>query len=388
MSENEKIYDFDLINFYEPVSKDIYNTYLNSDLDPSFLSAQVTPIFPLFLNIFNSRKISLLICLFLIFTIIVLVYYIVNRISSHEIAILATLMLSFEPSFFALTYHLSPEILFSFFLVVGFYFLICQPFSNDKINYLLQATCLGLSALIRPIILPALLILSIFWMYHYLKKLQQIYLIQTVALLLPSAIWSYRNLQKHGFFNLSSISSNNLLIYEGVPALAEDTGLTFEQAKGIELKMRLQELGVSPSISEQYQYNNRRGLELVFNHPKGWFESHLKGTGKVLFGIFKSKHFIILKDLYKIENSLLLVAIFVAFGIMVLIIWLFFIVGLSQLNGLDIKVKASLIIILSMTIMPATGQIAYARFRSPVVPLICIIAALGINKIIVKNWLK
>jgi hypothetical protein len=51
------------------------------------------------------------------------------------------------------------------------------------------------------------------------------------------------------------------------------------------------------------------------------------------------------------------------------------------------------LLILIAILLPATGQVAYARFRSPVVPIICIVAALGtqdllskINKVI--KWKK
>ena len=382
LSENKKIYDYDFIYFYEPAAKNFFNTYISPDSSMVTLSAQVTPIFPLFLNFINSRELSSLFCLILSFAIIFLVYLIAKKLSSKNIAIWTSLLLSIEPSFYALTYNLSPEVLFAFTLVLGFYFAICQPFSNININYFLQSLLMGLSVLIRPIALPAILALSIFWLYHYFKKFTPIYLSHIIMLLVPATLWSFRNFQVHGFFNLSLISSNNIFLYEGVPAFAEDNGLTFEQAKEIELTRKSQEIGDLPSIIKQYQYNNKRGLELVSQHPIGWLESHIKGLGKVLFGVYKSKFYIIIEELYKIESRVFLMVLLLILGIVVAIIWILFILGTKQITRNEPLNGVAIVIVIFLLIIPATGQVAYARFRSPVTPLICVVAALGIKSFI------
>jgi hypothetical protein len=70
-----------------------------------------------------------------------------------------------------------------------------------------------------------------------------------------------------------------------------------------------------------------------------------------------------------------------------------FLNGVSQFHKLDILNARLSFLILIAILLPATGQVAYARFRSPVVPIICIVAALGtqdllskINKVI--KWKK
>jgi 4-amino-4-deoxy-L-arabinose transferase-like glycosyltransferase len=380
LSKNTNIYDYDLINYYEPAAENFLKTFMDDDFRMTTLSAQVTPIFPLYLTFFNSRRISLFICLFLTYVIMILVYLQVKKLSSHNLAIFSVLLLSVEPSFYALSFHLSPEILFSFFLVAGFYFAICQPFSNVNVNQLLMSLLLGISALIRPIVLPALLVLSIFWLYYFIKNKHQAKIFNILILLVPSIIWSVRNLFVHGFFNLSSISATNLYLYEGVPALAEDKGLTFEQAKEIERNLKLESIGSNPSVIDEYDYDRERGLELILEHPIGLIKSHFFGIGKILFGIYKSKFRVVLGELYQLNNGIFLIIIFFILGAIVLSVWLLFCFGITKIISRNFFGGVSILLIIVMLIIPASGQIAYARFRAPIAPLICLVAALGVHK--------
>ena len=59
LSKNNAIYDPDFVNFYEPVSKFLWATYFDTEPTLTNLSAQVTPLFPLFLRIFTNRTVGL-----------------------------------------------------------------------------------------------------------------------------------------------------------------------------------------------------------------------------------------------------------------------------------------------------------------------------------------
>jgi hypothetical protein len=230
-----------------------------------------------------------------------------------------------------------------------------------------------------------LICLIIFWLVNFYQTSQTVFLSISVIASVFALIWSIRNLVIHGFFNVSSISSNNIFWYEGVPALSEAKGISFEEAKSIEGELKNQIIGSNPSVIEEYKYNSKRGLELVFNNPIGLIQSHAKGTGKVLFGVYKSKFKIIDEKIFGIDNQVIQSTHFVILGLITLIIWILFLMGVKLFYKLDfLNARIALLIIITI-LLPATGQVAYARFRAPVVPFICIIAALGVQNMLNKN---
>jgi len=377
--------DYDLVNFYKPTAESFSKVYILNDPDYLNLSALVTPLFPLFLKIFGYGLLAQSVYIILFIIIQILVYKITLKLSSKKVAVIAILLLSLEPSLFILSLSLAPELLFSFTLTLALYFGVCKPIKKMELNYLLLGILIGISVLIRPIGLVMVICLIIFWLINYFQTSQTIFLLTSVIASIFALIWSFRNLVVHGFFNVSSISSNNILWFEGVPALSEARGISFEEAKSIEGGLKSQIIGINPSVIEEYNYNSKRGLELVFNNPIGLIQSHFKGVGKVLFGVYKSKFKIIDEKIFGIDNQVAQSAHFMILGLITLLIWILFLNGIRLFYKLDdLNTRLVLLIVISI-LLPATGQVAYARFRAPVVPFICIIAALGVQNMLNNN---
>ena len=380
LSRDNTIYDPDLINFYEPVSKNFFGTYFNTEPTLTILSAQVTPFFPLFLRIFTNRSVGLFTYSLLSIVILFLTYKISSKLFTKNIAITSVLVLSIEPSFYASSLNLSPELLFTFIIVLGVYFILCKPIPLEYLNYIIFCITVGLSVLIRPIALFLIIPFFMFWIVKSISDKKFIKLGYAVITIMPSLFWSFRNYVVHGFFNVSSISANNLLWYEGVPALAEDTRITYEEASAFESNLRDQFIGQRADVHSIYAYNNDRGLELIFNHPVGWLISHLKGAAKLVFGIYKSKYEVIINSVYKIENQNFNRIIFLLLGIVILLIWILFFYGLKSAFLKDFISTGILLSIIVLLLIPASGHVAYARFRAPVSPLLCIFIGFGIQK--------
>ena len=378
--------DPDLINYYKPTAQNISKVYITNDQNFLYLSGLVTPIWPLFLKIFGYNLLAQLIYIIVFILILILVYKITLKLSSKKTAAIAILLVSLEPSLFISSISLSPELLFSFTLTAALYFGVCKPIKKEELNFLLLGIILGSSVLIRPIALVMIFCLIILWTIKYYQSSQIIFLFTTIIASLFALIWSFRNLLTHGFFNISSISSNNIFWFEGVAALSEGKNISFEEAKNIEGGLKNQTIGNIPSVLEEYDYNTKRGLQLIFENPIGWIQSHFKGVGKVLFGVFKSKYKIIDEKIFGIDNQLIQSVHYIILGIIVLLIWILFLSGISLFYKLDFSnAHLSLLIIISI-LLPATGQVAYARFRSPIVPLVCIIAAIGTQNMLNKNY--
>jgi 4-amino-4-deoxy-L-arabinose transferase-like glycosyltransferase len=385
--------DHDLVNFYKPTAQNLYNVYITNDPNFLFLSGLVTPLFPIFLKIFGYGLLAQFVYIIVFTLILILVYKITIKLSSKKIAAIAILLVSVEPSFFISSLSLAPELLFSFILTLALYFGVCKPIKNIELNYLVLAILLGISVLIRPIALIMVICLAVFWIITYYQTSQTIFLYISMIVPVFAFIWSSRNLIVHGFFNISWISSNNILWYEGVPALSEAKDISFEEAAKTESTLRNLKIGANPSVLESYNYNSKRGLELIFEYPIGWVQSHLMGIGKILFGVYKSKHRIIDQEVFGVNDQVIQSIHFIILGFITLIIWMLFLNGVSQFHKLDILNSRLSFLILIAILLPATGQVAYARFRSPVIPIICIVAAVGtqnlLNKIYkVTKWKK
>ena len=378
--------DYDLVNYYKPVAENFSKVYILNDPNFSNLSALVVPLFPLFLKIFGYGFIAQSVYIILFLLILILVYKITFKLSSKKVAGVAILLLSLEPSLFISSLSLAPELLFSFTLTLALYFGVCKPIKKTELNYLLLGILIGISVLIRPIALVMVICLIIFWLINYYQTSQTVFLSTSVIAFVFALIWSFRNLVVHGFFHVSSISSNNIFWFEGVPALSEARDISFEEAKSIEGGLKSQIIGNNPSVIEEYSYNSKRGLELIVKHPIGLIQSHFKGLGKILFGVFKSKFKIIDEKIFGIDNQVIQSVHFLILGFITLLVWILFLNGVRQFYKIDsLNAHLACLIIIAI-LLPATGQIAYARFRAPVVPFICIIAAIGLQNMLNNNY--
>jgi 4-amino-4-deoxy-L-arabinose transferase-like glycosyltransferase len=376
--------DPDLVNYYKPAAQNLYNVYISNDPNLLGLSGFVTPIFPIFLKIFGYGPLAQFVYIIIFVLILILVYEITLKLSSKKIAEIAILLVSLEPSLFISSLSLAPEMLFSFTLTLALYFGVCKPIRSAELNYIVLGILLGVSVLIRPIALVMIICLVVFWTITYFQTSQTIFLYTSISTTVFALAWSIRNLLVHGFFNVSSISSSNIFWYEGVPALSEAKGISFEEAKDIEGGLRRQIIGNYPSVLELHDYNSKRGLELIFEYPTGWVQSHLKGVGKILFGVFKSKHSIINEKVFGVNDQVIQSIYFVILGFITIIIWLLFLNGISQFHKLDALNSRVFLLIIIAILLPATGQVAYGRFRSPIVPIICIVAAVGTQNLLSK----
>ena len=378
--------DPDLVNYYKPAAENISKIYITNDPDFFYLSGLVTPVWPLFLKIFGYNLLAQLFYIIVFILILILVYKITLKLSSKKTAAIAVLLVSLEPSLFISSISLSPELLFSLTLTSALYFGVCKPIKKEELNFLILGVILGISVLIRPIALVMIFCLTILWIVKYFQTSKSIFLFTTIITSSFALIWSFRNLLIHGFFNISSISSNNIFWFEGVAALSADKDISFEEAKQIEGGLKNQTVGNFPTVLEDYEYNTKRGLELIFENPIGWIQSHFKGVGKVLFGVFKSKYKIIDEKIFGIDNQMIQSIHYIILGIFVLLIWILFLNGLSLFYKLDFSNARLFVLVIIAILLPATGQVAYARFRSPIVPLICIIAAIGAQNMLNKNY--
>ena len=381
LTEKDLIFDVDYLKYYKPVADNFSETYFNNDKNFTSLSAQVTPIFPLFLKLTNFANLGMLLTLVASILVLVITYFISSKYVSSKFAKLSVLFVSIEPAFFASTINLAPESIFSFVVLLGLFFGICKPLTYTRVNYFIFFICLSFSVIIKPVSLVTILFVFVLCIIQYYRSKKLNYIFYAILTAIFPILWSIRNFWIHGFFNVSTIASHNLFFYEGVAALAEESDMTFEEAVNNESIRRQRIIGESSEVIKLYEYNLGRGQELIINNPFGFLISHIKGIGKLFFGIYKSRFIYIFKDVYRIESQMLIYIFYLFLLLIIIFIWFMFMIGIIR-NYKNFDVWQVLMLLIIITILlPASGQIAYARFRAPVSPIICIFAALGAKSI-------
>jgi len=159
---------------------------------------------------------------------------------------------------------LMSETLFIFLTVLGFWFLLkdyslfpASP-AGGTIHYSLAFLCFGLSVLVKPMILPALLIVVFLILKKRFKQNYLLFIIYYLLFIAPSVLWSVRNtlIFKRPVF-ISTNSGWNF--YVGNNIYSKGT-YDKETEKGIELTKNMSEL-------EKNNFYQREGLKFVKEHP-------------------------------------------------------------------------------------------------------------------------
>lgn len=175
------------------------------------ISAWVTPGYPLFLAgiyiIFGYSFLAVIIVQTLLLTSsFILIFSLSRRLYNQTVAyiVLAILLLSLRLIVYVPQVY--TEILFIFFISV-ILFSYFKLIGNDKYSYawsILTGFAMGFGFLVRPVIMPVLIIIPIFLLINH-KSFRYIVICSLVAILIIS-IWLYRN---YKVFNRLLISTNS-----------------------------------------------------------------------------------------------------------------------------------------------------------------------------------
>lgn len=235
---------------------------------------------------------------------------------------------------------------------------------------------LGLATLIKPIGLVAGVALVIVWLVRPRAHSRGLAaLLAMVVVVLP---WVVRNESRYGVLSVSSISALNLYVYNafGVQhdgyVFSGDTGPGGNVANRLTAGLRAQH----PTVSRLYSRMNSDALGTITSHLPKAVVQELWGTGLVTIGTGKQT---LLRStassrLSPVITTLLPLA-------QVVLVWVLAALGalvawrrrLFARSGLGLVVLGVLFALLA-----AGGPAGYGRYRLPVVPLQCTLAAIGI----------
>jgi 4-amino-4-deoxy-L-arabinose transferase-like glycosyltransferase len=361
----------------------IYSLYYSKN---PYLSLRRTPGYPLLLSFFDfpSDLVKFLILQqVLVLVSAILLYLTVREISTPRIAKFASIFLMLEPSIVAESFMLLSETAFMAILIFGF-LLYALTFRKRNSSKFLVVSCLvfGFAILVRPvaIILFVMILIELFFRRRDFRL--RVIITSTFVLILPTVLWSLRNFSVFGVYAVSSIDAHNIHLFEGSGALSERNGISLEQVHKVESERLIETLGPNSSLGDEQRYRYIRGLTLIAQNFPWFIRMHLEGSVRVLFGPAQGELIQFLSGgkrshaTYWFEKAYLLAAI--AFSTVLFVLFIFGLRKLTFSTRLIALVGLSLLVV-------SSGVGAYGRFRVPLAPTLCVLAATSLNQLVSKK---
>jgi len=388
----------------------------------SFSSFYHTPGYPLFLLIGQLFTDSLVIPIF--FQIIVsslcvfLVFVITKKLFNNDnTALVAACLAAIEPLSILYASKLLTETLFTLFVLLIVYCFIHYVTHQSYKYLILTALAIAGSAYVRPI--------SFYFSYYWGIAFLLLYLFKSIPLKKAVGhwfilmiitqgligIWQIRNHVLYDYNGFASVSEYNQYFYNAASLMARLNNQSYYQVQKDLINTERQKfLTEHPDVQYPnhegtfYKGLSRKTIQLIIQNPITYGIIHLKGIIRLLFdpgGIF----YLRMLKLYPVKGGLLgkLIdsnIVKVAFDLMInqpLVFWSNIILGIILIGFYSAMVfsycsrefwknsQAMCLILLSLYyIILSGGPLGYHRFRTPLMPIFCIIAAYGIEMVYQK----
>jgi len=363
-----------------------------------------TPVYPLFIALAESiGPEGFTIILLQIITSVATCYFTyriaVELTQNIFIGNIAAFIVAIDMPSITLANLVLTETLFSFLLIVCFYFFINYLKEHKRSHLMYAGVFTGMVILCRPIAFFIPFLFSGFIIFKYRKNIsvlfKQLVLFCGFTLLIVSP-WLIRNKIVYDHFFLSVIREHNILNYKAAAIYAERFNYSLAQAQST-LRWKTFREFKGDAHKQPYEYGKyieKEGTKIILEYPGTFIKHHfieitnffLRPTRSYIdiqLGHWGKGYDTIPKDYpvfkYLFEHNSRLTIVLVFFQLLVL-----FLVYLSCITGIIYMKKRSLVYIflLGLTILifanfnlPAVTE---SRFRVPVWPLIAIISACGI----------
>ncbi|HWS72499.1 MAG TPA: glycosyltransferase family 39 protein, partial [Thermoanaerobaculia bacterium] len=206
-----------------------------------------------------------------------------------------------------------------------------------------------------------------------------------IALALPLA-WAARNAHHTGVFHVASIAGSNMLAYRAAGAVAIEDGGDFltelpavqqellaDADAEIEETMHIPDAGELSDAVRGREYN-RIGRRIFLEHPRGAAMLTLRGILVLLFESDWEAMMIV----SRVDES----TVHLALGAWTVALTLFALIGLAAIRRRDRPLALLLGLTIAYFVLISAGGEAEARFRVPIVPMLAIAAAAGMDAVV------
>jgi 4-amino-4-deoxy-L-arabinose transferase-like glycosyltransferase len=329
-------------------------------------------------------------------------------VGRRDVAVAAAALYAVEPLSVTYAPLLLSETLFSALLVWGIYFLVVYYRETRSRELLGGIALLALAAYVRPAgyYLP-FCVVALVALQHAVagewKRLSRVgaALLLTFAIIVP---WEARN-RAHGFEGFSAISSVNLHFYIAASVLAQQESRSLEeQQRQMGYLDEERYLALHPeqrgwSRGDRYGYMAAEGVRVVRENPAEYGLIHLRGMGRILLDPAFQEVFRI-SGIYPEEGGGLtariridgapdaisaflrdhMAAAVVIFSLSLFLLASYLLAAAGV--GVERRWRDPAVVLLLCTIayivVIGGGPVGYARFRHPVMPLLCVLAGIGL----------
>jgi hypothetical protein len=288
------------------------------------------------------------------------------------------------------------ETLYTTFFLLFLYVLLSYVKTGALGEMVGAAVLLASTAYIRPVsyFLPPLVTALLFLRLILTKSFDRRLLLHATAFFVISmgliGLWQVRNKLEADYSGFSAITAQNLYFYIGAHVLAEIEGTTLgEQQARMGYGNPSVYFALHPEQREWgqsriYQYKAREGIKLVLQHPWTYFMFSVKGTVKT----FRDSGAAMVAALLHVDpesprGTRLIHFLRLPLFAVLLVYWGLAVVGIFSrrwINGWQMVIVA--VLSLYLLLIPGVSGAGYARFRHPVMPVICLMAGCGLSAVV------
>jgi 4-amino-4-deoxy-L-arabinose transferase-like glycosyltransferase len=329
-------------------------------------------------------------CVLLVYKIGILLF------DDENIAVLAAALYAVEPMAIVYASLLYSETLYATAFLF-FLYLLLRYTRTDALRHLARAAVvLAVTAYIRPVsyFLPALVTALLFLRTILTRGLDRRLLFHAVAFFVIAmsliAVWQVRNKIEADYSGFSAITAQNLYFYVAAQILAntEDISLREQRARmgygNPAVYFELHPEQRAWGQSRIYQYRASEGVKVVLHYPWSYFLICVKG----IVTTFRDSGAGMLGPLLDVNpdsprgKQLTRILRFPLFAVL-FVHWCLAGVGFLArrwISGWQMVIVTA--VSLYLLLVPAFSGTGYARFRHPVMPLVCVMAGCGLSVIL------
>lgn len=302
--------------------------------------------------------------------------------------------LVFFPVYFVLVNMVMADAVLGFILVMATFSLHKYLVSHQWIFILFFNLLLGVSVLVKPVMMYFWIPNLLFSVYLYFRHFSVKILLTAFILPLIAGLWSYRNYQKTGCFHFSSIKMQNLLELNAGAVISYKYD---HETMKTHRKFIRSESDKMNTYKEKSEFLLRTAEDTILNNKAIYSYLHLKGMANFMLApgrvdietFFKRSPEKEISLLYEIEKKGITSGVYSYFSnvdflmfLTVLLIFIWNIISLPLLfisffnHKLPLPLRIFIFILLTYIVF-VSGPGGYARFKTAIYPLILLLLPFG-----------
>ncbi|MCC6837016.1 MAG: glycosyltransferase family 39 protein [Bacteroidia bacterium] len=373
-----------------------------------------TPLYPLFILLAESVQIETYPTIFLQIVLGVATTFYTYKLSKTIsnnlfIANIAALFMAVDVPGIVMNNIVMTETLFSFFLLITFYYFVRYIQTNERKLLLLSAVLCGLTILCRPIGFFLPIFFSVFLLYKFWNEKKAafsgILLFSLISVVVISP-WLLRNKSTFGHYFMSVIREHDMQNYQAAAVYGEVNHKSLAESQSI---LRWKTFKSFPGDAHHQPYEYARyiendAMEIAFAHPGILLKHHAtqfmhfflkpcRAYIDIQLGHWGSgyntipKDYPIFKYLFEHNSKLTISIVFFQLGVLLIMYLgcLFSFFYFKQEKQLFFFLLSALLVLCFANL--TLPYVTESRFRVPVVPYLSLIAATGIY-FIKEKWGK